>query len=251
MSLAMNWGRRMECRMNQISMTSLLAFAFLPMVAAAQQDPVERLAAVLPEDVAAQVLSHIEAARVLELPVQAAANLALEGVAKGRSGAEVLAAVELLVGDMAQARAALQSAGRPPEEGEVEAATAAMRMGVDAESISALAQSQSQASGRTLAVPLLVMAGLAERGWRSGDALAAVAERLQARADDAALLGDFPEVAHGLGQQMRPEEVGPALASGLHGFQVPVSGVTVPVGPQSGNARPPAGRGRGSGPGGG
>lgn len=230
--------------MKQISMTSLLAFALLPMAGAAQQDPLERLAAVLPEEVAAQVISHIEAARLLELPVQAAANLALEGVAKGRSAAEVLAAVELLVGDMAQAREALQSAGRPPEEGEVEAATAAMRMGVDAESISGLAQ--SQASGRTLAVPLLVMAGLAERGWRSGDALAAVAERLQARADDATLLGDFPEVAHGLGQRMRPEEVGPALASGLHGFQVPVSGVTVPVGPQSGPAR----RGRGRGPGG-
>lgn len=223
-------------------------FALLPASVAAQQDPVERLAQVLPAEIADQVIEQVEAARARALPVQAAANLALEGVAKGRSAEEVLAAVELLVADMGNAQGALQAAGRAPEEGEVEAATAAMRMGVDGAAISELASAQR--SGRTLAVPLLVLGGLTERGLPSDQALAAVRDRLQARADDAAILGDFPVVAQGLGQGMGPDQVGLALASGLAGFQVPVSGVTVPVGPQSENARPPSGRGRGAGPGG-
>ncbi len=191
---------------------------------------------------------RIETARARELPTQAVANLALEGVAKGRSAEEVLAAVELLVGEMGRAQDALQAAGRAPGEGEIEAATAAMRMGVDGEAISELARSQP--SGRTLAVPLLVMGGLAERGLPSDQALAAVRDRLTAGAGDAGLLRDFPQVGRDLGQGMRPEQRGPGLAGGLAGFQVPVSGVTVPVGPQNENARRPSGRGRGGGPGG-
>jgi hypothetical protein len=224
--------------------TYILALTLLPASVAAQQDPIERLTEVLPPEVSAQVIERIEDARVRELPVQAAANLALEGVAKGRGGAEVLAAVELLVGDMGRAQDAIQNGGRAPEEGEVEAATAAMRMGVDGSTISELAASQP--SGRTLAVPLLVLGGLAERGLPSDQALAAVRDRLAARADDAALLGDFPEVGRGLGRGTRPDDVGPGLA----GFQVPGSGITVPVGPQNENSRRPQGRGRGGGPGG-
>lgn len=234
--------------MKRILRCHIFAIALLPLPAAAQQGLVERLQDVLPEDVAAAVIQRIEDARVRELPVQAAANLALEGVAKGRSAEEVLAAVELLVADMGRAQEALQGGGRAPEEGEVEAAAAAMRMGVDGEAISALAVSQS--SGRTLAVALLVMGGLTERGLPSDEALAAVRDRLSARADDAGLLGDFPGVGQSLAAGMPPQDVGAAMAGGLAGFQVPVSGITVPVGPPTENARRPSGRGRGAGPGG-
>lgn len=239
-------GRNLEPTMKRTAY--MLAVALLPVSAAAQQDPSERLAEVLPPEISAQVLERIETARARALPVQAMANFALEGVAKGRSADEVLAAVDLMVGDMGRAQDALQSAGRVPGDGEVEAATAAMRMGVDAEAISELAGSGP--SGRSLSVPLLVMGGLAERGLPSDQALAAVRDRLSARADDASLLNDFPQVGRDLGQGMRPDQVGPALAGGLAGFQVPVSGVTVPVGPQSENGRRPAGRGRGGRPGG-
>jgi hypothetical protein len=207
----------------------MLAAALMPVSAAAQQDPSERLAEVLPPDVAAQVLDRIEAARSRELPTQAVANLALEGVAKGRSAAEVLAAVELLVGDMAAAHEALQAAGRPLVEGEVEAATAAMRMGVDGAEISELAR--SQASGRTLAVPLLVIGSLAERGLPSDEALAAVRDRLAAGVDDAALLSDVPGMGSAMGPGGPPADPGLGLASSMAGFQVPVAGVNIPVGP--------------------
>jgi hypothetical protein len=222
----------------------VLAAALTPSAALAQQDPVERLAEVLPESVRDQVIARVTEARARDLPEQAMANLALEGVAKGRSAEEVLAAVELLVADMGRAQEAIQAAGRPPVPGDIEAATAAMRMGVEGSAVSELARSGP--SGRSLAVPLLVIGALAERGLPSDDALAAVRDRLEARADDAEILREFPDVAQGLG--MRPEQVGTALASERAGFQVPVSGVTVPVGPptdpEPGTGRPPEGRGR-------
>jgi len=222
----------------------VLAAVLSPSAALAQQDPVERLAEVLPEAVREQVIARVTEARARDLPEQAMANLALEGVAKGRSAEEVLAAVELLVADMGRAQEAIQAAGRPPVAGDIEAATAAMRMGVDGSAVSELARSGP--SGRSLAVPLLVIGALAEGGLPSDDALAAVRDRLEARADDAEILRDFPDVAQGLG--MRPDQVGTALASGKAGFQVPASGVTVPVGPPaepgSGAGRPPEGRGR-------
>ena len=207
----------------------LLVTALLPAGLAGQEDPVERLAEVLPADVAEQVMEQVEAARARALPDQAVANLALEGVAKGRSGEEVLTAVEALVGDLTVAQDALSAAGRSPEAGEVEAAAAAMRMGVDGTAISELARSQP--SGRSLAVPILVMGSLIDRGLPSDEALAQVAARLGEQADDAALVSDMAAMGRGMAQGGMPAQLGPALASGLAGFQVPVAGINVPVGP--------------------
>jgi hypothetical protein len=213
----------------KLGWTAVLVTALVPAGASAQVDPIERLAEVLPPEVAAQVLERVAQAQVRALPAQAMASLALEGVAKGRSAAEVLAAVELLVADMGRAQEALQAAGHAPAEGEIEAATAALRMGADGAAISELARSGP--TGRSLTVPLLVLGGLAERGLPSDAALAAVRDRLQARADDAALLGAFPEVGRGLGRDGRPD--------------VPVGRPDVPVGPPSDRGRP---EGRGGGP---
>ena len=223
----------------------LLAAALFPVSAAAQQDPSDRLTEVLPSEVSEQVLQHIADARARDLPTQALANFALEGVAKGRSGDEVLAALQLLVGDMGRAQDALRAAGRVPGGGEVEAVTAAMRMGVDGATISEFASLQP--SGRTLSVPILVLGGLIARGLPSKQALAAVQDRILAGAGDAALLRDFPQVGRDLGQGLRPDQVGLALAAGFAGFRVAVSGVSVPVGPQNENPRRPSGRGRGPG----
>jgi len=222
----------------------LAAVALLPLPVCAQQDPVARLTELLPSSVSQLVVQRVEEARARRLPAESLASLALEGVAKGRSPEEVLSAVEALARDMDQALSALENGGRVPREGEVEAATAAMRMGVDGEEISALAR--SQASGRTLAVPLLVMGRLAERGMPSDRALGAVRDRLGAGADDAELMRDVPGRGEARGVGVGP--LGPALAGDLAGFPVPASGVGVPLGPPTDNARP--GRGRGHGPGG-
>jgi hypothetical protein len=216
----------------------IVAAALIPVSAAAQQDPVERLGQVLPPEMAAQVMGRVESARAMDLPTQAIANLALEGVAKGRSAEEVLAAVELLVNDMGRAREALQAAGHTPASGEIEAATSALRMGIDGADVSDLARSGPP--GRSLAVPLLVMGGLAQRGLPSDQALEAVRARLTARAPDAELLGTFGGPGMGLGRGLGPD--GPAADVG-RGRGAP----QVPVGPQDGTGRPPAGRGRGGG----
>lgn len=233
---------------------ALLVAGLLPGASVAQ-DPVERLGAVLPPDVAAQVIEQVELAQSRGLPGAPVVNVALEGVAKGRGPDQVVTAVEAMVGDLGRAADALRDAGRPPALGEMEAATAAMRMGLDGAQVSELARSQP--SGRSLAVPLLVMGGLAARGLPSDQALSAVLARLAAGADDAALIGEVPGIAGGRGRGGGPDNAGLGIAGGMAGFQVPVAGVFIPVGPHSeGGVRPgqgqgpPPGRGRGGGPGG-
>ncbi len=234
--------------MKRIALLVALA-SILPASLAAQENAVEQLQKVRPahlteqamERIRNQVMERIRAAEARELPVEAMANLALEGVAKGRSAEEVLGAVELLVADMGRAQQALQGSGRPSVPGDVEAATAAMRMGVDGRAVSELARTQPE--GRSMAVPLLVLAGLTERGLPSDEALAAVRERLASGLEDAELLAEFSEVARGLARGIRPEQVGHALASGFAGFQVPVAGIAVPVGPKGGPPQGLPGRG--------
>jgi len=217
----------------------VVAAAMIPLSAVGQQDPVDRLGAVLPPELMEQVMTRVQSAGAMDLPTQAVANLALEGVAKGRSSAEVLAAVDLLVADLGRGLEALRSAGHTPASGEVEAATAALRMGVDGADVADLARSSP--SGRSLAIPLLVMGGLAQRGLPSDQALVAVRERLAARAPDAELLSTFGGPGPGLGRGLAPDGVGTDLAGGR-------AGLPVPVGPPDGTGRPPAGPGRGGPP---
>lgn len=220
---------------------SVLLAAVLPLAASAQQDPVSRLEEVLPPELAAQVISRVEQAQELELPAQAVANLALEGVAKGRSAEEVLAAVDILVADMGTAREALETADRPVAPDEIQAATTALRMGVEGSDIAELAQAGP--SGRSLAIPLLVMGGLAQRGLPSDEALQAVSERLAERAGDAELLSTFG----GPGRGGPGAGVGPAGAQPVGGGRGagPGGAGDVPSGPPDGAGRATSGRGRG------
>jgi hypothetical protein len=230
---------------------ALLLVVAAPAAAMAQQDPAERLLEVLPPDVATQVVEIVEGARARGLPDQALANLALEGVAKGRSGEEVRAAVQTMLADMGRADEALRAGGRAPEAGEVEAATTAMRMGADGSAIRALARTERP--GANLAVPMMVLGTLAERGLPSDAALAQVRERLASmEGGPGGMQADRP--AGGM-----PEGVGPDFAPGLAGRQIPVPGLTVPVGPPEGRGRPgglpaparPGGKGQPQGPPGG
>lgn len=204
----------------------VLSLALLPAGTVAQEDPTERLADVLPAEIADRVLRQIADARARGLEGEGLARLALEGVAKGRSGEEVLEAVESLSTDMSRAREALAAAGRDPGHGEIEAATAAMRMGVDGSEVSELAQSGP--SGRSLVVPMLVVGSLVDRGLPSDEALLAVRERLASGADDEQLLGHFPEVGRTLGQAMAAQR-GAAAGQAAAGAHVSIAGVPVSI----------------------
>ncbi|HUE95550.1 MAG TPA: hypothetical protein VMN39_02775 [Longimicrobiaceae bacterium] len=209
--------------------------------AAAQQDPATRLAGRLPADIEPTVLERIQRASEMQLPAGPLTDLVLQGVAKGRSGAEVLAALDALTADLGTARDALAASGSAPSIEEVEAGGLAMRMGVDADAVAGLARSRPD--GRSLAVPLLVLGGLSQRGLPSDQALAQVLQRLAARMDDAALLTDLSIPAGARGGPGGPPITPPAGpfgpgGQGMPGVGGPAGGAPVPVGPVGGG-RPP------------
>lgn len=200
----------------------LSGLALLPALLAAQQNPVDRLRAVLPADVADQVIAIVTDATSRGLPGQAIANRALEASAKGRSGAEVSAAAQALAANLAGARDALQSAGRAPNASEIEAGATAKELGVDGATISALASSAP--SGRSLAVPLAVLGALVSRGLPSDGALQSVLDRLNARASDADLAGMPGEAGRLIADGYKPSDVGRSLSTAGRPSGVPTNG---------------------------
>lgn len=204
------------------------AVAFIPASLLGQADPVQHLQAVLPADVAAQVIPIVQAAIAHGLPGDAVASVALQGVALGRSGTEVRAAAESMVAELRAAHDAIAAGGRNPTSQETEAAAAAMQQGVEGSTISALASSTP--AGRSLTVPLAVLGELVSRGLPADDALQAVQQRLQAKTSDQTLAGLPDAAGQMLGQGMKPSEIGTALGSARAGFTVPASGVSVPAG---------------------
>jgi len=204
------------------------AVAFIPASLLGQADPVQHLQAVLPADVAAQVVPIVQDAIAHGLPGEAVASVALQGVALGRSGTEVRAAAESMVADLHAAHDAIAAGGRDATSQETEAAAAAMQQGVDGSTISALASSTP--AGRSLTVPLAVLGELVSRGLPADNALQAVQQRLQSKTSDQTLAGLPDAAGQMLGQGMKPSAIGTALGSSRAGFTVPASGVSVPAG---------------------
>jgi len=154
-----------------------------------------RLTRVLPADVADEVRQRIDDARVRGLPADALAARALELSAKGLPPEQVARAVEQQARYLDAARTALVAARRAdPQADEIDAGATALRKGVDADAVRDLAASTP--SGRSLAVPLLVMSSLVDRGLPADNALRQVLARIQARASDQQLerLADGPGV---------------------------------------------------------
>jgi len=167
-----------------------------PLCAQVPADAVSsRLTRVLPADVADEVLRRIDDARARGLPAAALVARALELSAKGLPPDRVERVIEQQVGYLEAARAALVAAGRTdPQPDEIDAGATALRKGVDKRDVSDLASSTP--SGRSLAVPLLVMSSLVDRGLPADNALRQVLARIQARASDQQLerLADGPGV---------------------------------------------------------
>ena len=168
---------------------AILMLAFVSAGAAAQtpaHDPSDKLREVLPADVAERVLAKIAEARARELPAAALENRALKFASRGVNPADIERSVSEHADRMATAKQDIERArgGRATGD-EVDAGAEAMRMGVDGAKVSELAKSAP--SGRSLAVPLLVVGSLVDRGLPSDQALQRVLERMQARASDADL----------------------------------------------------------------
>lgn len=161
--------------------------------------PAEQITRALPADVARRVLAGIADARARGLPADVLARRALELSAKGVPPGSIETAVEDETADLAAARDALAAGGRPgATDDELDAAGTALGKGVDGHQVSQLARSAP--SGRSLAVPLLVISSLVDRGLPSDEALRRVLARLEARASDGQLEG----LAAAPGQEDQP-----------------------------------------------
>ena len=173
-------------------------------------DPSDRLRAVLPADVADRVLAVIADARAHALPAAALEHRALQLASKGAAPADVERAVRDEETEMSEAKDAIQRGrGSDATDDEVEAGAAAMSKGVDGAQVSAIAKDAP--SGRSLTVPMFVIASLIDRGLSAREALTKVEERLTARASDAEL-AKLPEQASA-GQARRPSTTGRDLAA--------------------------------------
>lgn len=185
------------------------------------QDPSQRLREVLPADVADRVLARIAEARSRDLPSQALEQRALKFASRGVRPSDIESSVAQHSERMGRAKQAIEQARRSAASGdEIDAGAEAMRMGVDGAKIAELARSAP--SGRSLAVPLLVVGTLVDRGLPSDEALQRVLERLQSRASDSELErmpGDAAahrpaQTGRDLGATKRPERARLGLPPG-------------------------------------
>jgi len=149
-------------------------------------DPSVRLREVLPPDVAAHVLAVIADARVHGLPANALEQRALKFAARGVPAIDIARAVGEHADRQARAKTLLDALrGSSTSGDEVEAGAEAMREGVDAGAVSALARSAP--SARSLTIPLYVLGSLTAAGVPADQALARVNDRLAAGASDSDL----------------------------------------------------------------
>lgn len=193
-------------------------------------DPSARIEEVLPADVAERVLAKIAAARSRGLPAQALERIALKGAARQVAPAEIERAVDAQAMRLERSNDALsKAASRRPSGDEIEAGAEAMRQGVDGSAVSQVARSAP--SGRSLVVPLHVLGTLVAQGTITNDAVAAVIERMNARATDAQI-AELPE-------QASPRAVGKPDVTGrdLAGTKRPGTAGGAPTGvPANGGA---------------
>jgi len=147
-----------------------------------------KIARVLPAAAAERVLSRIEDARARGLPAGTLEQRALELSAKGVAPDRVARAIDEQAEGLDSAQRILTAGGRGNAAGEeIDAASTALRKGLAGAALGDLAQSAP--SGRSLAVPLLVIASLIDRGLPADTAVRRVLARLDARVSDQQLAG--------------------------------------------------------------
>lgn len=205
----------------------LLVLAFAGMSAQTPaHDPSDKLREVLPADVAERVLAKIAEARARELPAAALENRALKFASRGVTPAEIERSVVNHAERLERAKQNIERArGGKATGDEIDAGAEAIRMGVDGAKVSELAKSAP--SGRSLAVPLLVVGSLVDRGLPSDQALQRVLERLQARATDREierLPGEVTGKPAVTGRELADTKK-PAAATGRPGTAGPPAGV--------------------------
>jgi hypothetical protein len=147
-----------------------------------------KIARVLPAAAAERVLTRIEDARLRGLPAGTLEQRALELSAKGIAPDRIVRAIDEQADRLDSAHRILTERGRgDAADDEIDAAATALSKGLAGAALGDLVQWAP--SGRSLAVPLLVIASLIDRGLPADTALRQVLARLDARASDQQLAG--------------------------------------------------------------
>jgi hypothetical protein len=127
----------------------------------------------------------IDSARVAGLPIDPLYSKVREGVFRSADEARVIAAVQRLGRDLADARVALgDSAGAE----EITAGANALRAGIRAADLSRLREARTRKADHPLTVALVVLADLATRGVPPALAAASVNELVSRNVSDGSLL---------------------------------------------------------------
>jgi hypothetical protein len=160
----------------------VLALAPLLLAALAHADPDPRLKARLDPETAAAVGQIVTQAQANGLPIEPLIDKALEGSSKKAPGPRIVAAVRQYAQALAAAREAL---GHDSRESEIVVGAGALLAGVPADSLAGL---RAALPGRSLVVPLVVMADLLARRVPAGTASNAILAASRAGVRDADLL---------------------------------------------------------------
>jgi hypothetical protein len=195
--------------------------AAVPAVVAAQEGGVAaRLTARgLPAELAQQVQRIATDAAAQGVPAGPLADKAIEGWAKHVPADRIVSAVRLFAGRMAEAGAAVRSAGiQAPSGGVIAAAAEAMGGGLQVDEIRTVVRAAGTAEEASPG--LSVAASLAAQGLGTKQAVMIVVDAMQHRRPMSQLL-DLPSVARSMHEQgMSPGEIGERLLP-RHGEEGP------------------------------
>lgn len=232
----------------------------LPAGLAAQEDAgLARIRQVFPAAAAQQIEAIVQQSRSAGLPAGALVDKALEGAAKGVPADRVVAVVSEYATRLEEARTLI---GQERGADEVVAAADALRRGVPADAVRAVAGARQQGDA---AIPLVVLGDLMDAGVPVEHAREVVSEALQRGGVDEQLLAIPGAVRRMVREGRAPDEAASAVAQGFRSGQLPPgipavrgrgigSGGAPPVPPGAGPPEgkgPPKGKGHGKPPGGG
>lgn len=163
------------------TIATLLALFSIALPASAQQ-PLEQLPGRLEPATRVAIERVADSLRAAGLPDAPVYSKAAEGVLKRADDARILEAVRSLAHDLAVAREALDASA---SDAEIVAGASALHAGVEAAELRRMRERQPGVRGRSLAIPLTVLADLVTRGVPPNDAASSVNALLTRRVDDA------------------------------------------------------------------
>ena len=168
-----------------------------------------RLESRLPPDARSPVRATIDSARVRGLPTEPLVQKALEGASRGADAARIIRAVSALAERLDVARNAL---GRESTETELVAAAGALNVGVPDVLLRDLRRSQPD---RSVALPLVVLADIVQRGVPVDTASSVIISLSRARLPESEFHSLRQAVMQDIGSGANPAAAAATRARGI------------------------------------